>query len=121
MTEIKEMVEDENKIGTVMAEDINFRGTLIFKDSLKIKGSFEGKIETDGLLIIGQGALVNADIKANIVSVNGFVSGRIKATDSIELYINSKTNCDLVTQNIYIEKGSSFNGNCIMIDKKETL
>ena len=36
MAEIKEIVEDENKIDTVIAEDIEFRGTLKFKSSLKI-------------------------------------------------------------------------------------
>ena len=116
MPDIKEIVEDENKIDTVMADDIRFRGKLIFKNSLKIKGVFEGKIETDGHLIIGQEAVVNADINAGVVSINGAVNGRIKSTNSIMLYSNSKTRCDLITPDIYIEKGSSFNGTCIMAD-----
>jgi hypothetical protein len=52
--EIREIVEDENKISTVIADDIEFRGRLVFKNSLKIKGFFEGKIETKGHLMIGQ-------------------------------------------------------------------
>ena len=116
MPDIKEIVEDENKIDTVMADDIKFRGKLVFKNSLKIKGFFEGTIETDGHLIVGQEALVNADINAGTVSVNGSVNGRIKSTNSIMLFVNSKTKCDLITPDIYIEKGSSFNGTCIMAD-----
>ncbi|MDY6968437.1 MAG: polymer-forming cytoskeletal protein [Spirochaetota bacterium] len=119
MTDVKEVIEDENKIDTVIADDIEFRGKLIFKDSLKLKGFFEGKIETKGHLIIGQEATVNADIKANIVSISGIVNGWIKATKSILLFSNSKTKCDLVTPDIYIEQGSSFNGTCIMAEKEE--
>lgn len=113
----KLVVEDENKIDTVVADDIEFRGRLTFKNSLKIKGIFEGKIETDGRLIIGQEASVSADVNAGIVSINGNVSGRINANKHIELYSKSNTRCDLLTPEISIEKGAIFNGTCIMKDK----
>jgi cytoskeletal protein CcmA (bactofilin family) len=119
MTENNEIVEDENKIDTVIADDIEFRGKVIFKNSLKIKGIFEGKIETEGHLIIGQEANVSSEIKAGIVSVNGNVSGRIKANKYIELFNNSKANCDLLAPTLHIEKGCLFNGTCIMKEKNE--
>jgi cytoskeletal protein CcmA (bactofilin family) len=115
-----EIVEDENKIDTVIADDIEFRGRIQFKNSLKIKGIFEGQIETDGHLIIGQEAKVSSDIKAAVISINGEVSGSIKANKSIEVYNNSKVNCDLVTPDLYIEKGAMFNGTCIMKSKNES-
>ncbi len=117
MDDIKEIVEDENKISTVIADDIEFRGRLVFKNSLKIKGLFEGKIETKGQLIIGQEATVSADIKANVVSVNGTVNGKIKAVQRIELFSKSTTNCDIISPELYIERGSLFNGTCIMTEK----
>lgn len=117
MNEIKEIVEDENKIGTVVADDIEFHGRLVFKNSLKIKGFFEGRIETKGHLIIGQEAKVSADIKAGIVSVNGAINGKINATQRIELFSKSATNSDLVTPELYIERGSVFNGTCVMNEK----
>ncbi len=114
MADIKEVVEDENKIGTVIADDIEFKGKLIFKDSLKIRGSFEGKIETDGHLIIGQEAVVSADIKARVISVNGTISGKLKADERIELFSMSRTMGDLIAPDLYIERNSVFNGTCIM-------
>ncbi len=117
MNEIKEIVEDENKIGTVIADDIQFRGNLVFKNSLKIKGFFEGKIETKGHLIIGPESTVSADVKAGLVSVSGRINGKIRASQRIELYSKSVTSCDLVTPELYIEKGSLFNGTCIMNEK----
>ncbi|HOW83854.1 MAG TPA: polymer-forming cytoskeletal protein [Spirochaetota bacterium] len=119
MTEnIKEILEDENKIGTVIADDIHFRGRLSFKNSLKIKGIFEGKIETDGHLIIGREARVSADIKADLVSISGIVNGKIKTTQRIDLYKKSQTSGDLVTPELCIESGSIFNGTCLMEEKK---
>ena len=114
MADIKEVVEDENKIGTVINNDIHFKGTLKFRNSLKIKGSFEGKIETDGHLIIGEEAKVSADINAGIVAVNGNLNGKINSSKRIELYEHSKTKADLVSPDLFVETGASFNGTCIM-------
>jgi cytoskeletal protein CcmA (bactofilin family) len=119
MAEIKEFIEDENKIGTVIGEDIEFKGKLTFKESLKIKGSFEGKIETDGHLIIGREAVVNADVTAKVVSVDGTINGKIKARELIELFGRSRTMGDLITPDLSIENKSIFNGTCIMSDGKK--
>ena len=113
MTEVKELIEDENKISTVIADDIEFKGRLVFKNSLKIKGNFFGKIESDGHLIIGQEATVSADAKVNTITVNGKFNGKISAEKSVELSKKSETHGDIITPEIYIEKGSVFNGTCI--------
>ena len=117
MAEIKEMVEDENKIDTVIADDIVFRGNLIFKTSLKIKGNFEGRIESDGQLIIGREAKVSADVKAAEVNISGQFNGKIRATKKIELLKKSRTAADLIAPEVSIEPGAIFNGTCTMEDK----
>lgn len=114
MPDIKEIIEDENKIDTVIAEDITFKGTLKFKNSLKIKGTFEGKIETEGHLLVGREATVSAEINAGKVSVSGVVNGKIKAQHRVELYKKSRTSIDLIAPDISIESGSVFNGTCNM-------
>jgi cytoskeletal protein CcmA (bactofilin family) len=114
MSEIKEIVEDENKIDTVIAEDIEFRGTLKFRNSLKIKGKFEGKIISDGHLVIGRESVLSADINAAIVSVSGTVNGKIRAGKKIEFFKKSRINADIIAPEIVMDSGSVFNGTCIM-------
>jgi cytoskeletal protein CcmA (bactofilin family) len=117
MSDPKELVEDENKIDTVIADDITFRGSLVFKNSLKIKGAFEGKIDTDGQLIIGREAKVSADVKAGEVDISGQFNGKIRASRKIELLKKSRTGGDIVAPDVTMESGSVFNGTCIMEDK----
>ncbi len=119
MAEAKDIIEDENKIDTVISDDIELKGRLTFKHSLKIKGNFEGKIESDGHLIIGQDAIVSADIKSGIVSVYGKLNGKIRAEKRIELYKKSITRADLVTPDISIESGSHFDGTCVMYAREK--
>ncbi len=114
MSTVNEIIQDENKINTVFGDDIEFKGRVVFKNSLKIKGTFEGQVESDGQLIIGQEAKVSAEIKAGVVSVYGELNGKIKASKTVELYKKSSTNGDIISPEVYIEKGSTFNGNCIM-------
>ena len=118
MPDIKEVVEDENKITTVIGDDITFKGKLKFKSSLKIKGNFEGKIETDGHLIIGREANVSADIQAGQISNSGTVNGKLKSKNKTELFKKSITAGDIVSTEVNMEPGSVFNGTCIMPDKK---
>ena len=114
MSEIREIVEDENKIDTVIAEDIDFKGTLKFKNSLKIKGKFEGKIISDGQLFIERESVTSADINAAVVSISGTVNGKIKAAKKIELFKKSKVNADISAPEIVMESGAIFNGTSIM-------
>ncbi|MCL2025237.1 MAG: polymer-forming cytoskeletal protein [Leptospirales bacterium] len=119
-TTTKEIIEDENKIETVIADDILFKGTIKFRNSLKIKGRMEGRIETDGHLIIGQEAVVSADINGRVVTVNGEVNGKIKASQKVELMKKSITRGDIITPDISIENGSIFNGTCLMEEKTKS-
>lgn len=113
MPEVKEIVEDENKIGTVFAEDINFKGKLIFKNSLKIKGDFEGKIESDGHLILGQEARVSAEATSTTITNNGEFNGKLKASKLVELNKKSVTRGDIITPDLVVEKGAYFSGTCL--------
>ena len=39
---------EEKDVDTVLAEDIDFSGTMKFKKSLMIKGKFDGEIDAEG-------------------------------------------------------------------------
>jgi len=105
---------DESEIDTILAEDIDFEGSLSFKDPLMIKGKFKGEIKASGDLYIGEKAKVDAAIEANLVSLKGKVKGDVLAHQQVELFSSSKIDGDITTPNIIMESGSRFNGICKM-------
>ncbi len=109
---------DESMIDTVLAEDINFQGTMKFSKSLMIKGKFEGQIDATGHLIIGPNAAVTATIKAGVVTNYGQINGNVEGMERVELFNNAKLVGDIKTPELIIESGCNFNGNCVMTDKK---
>jgi hypothetical protein len=53
---------DEKDITTVVADDLEIKGTIKFKSSVMLKGVFEGEIQSEGLLVVGPTAKVTATI-----------------------------------------------------------
>lgn len=107
---------EESEIDTVLAEDIDFVGSLSFDDSLMIKGKFQGEICAQGDLYVGPNAQVEATVEANLVSVKGGIKGNVKARSRLELFSSSSLEGDITTPSIIMENGSKFNGHCAMKD-----
>jgi cytoskeletal protein CcmA (bactofilin family) len=103
-------------IATTLGKETSFSGTLKFKDSLRIKGKFEGEIDSQGRLVIDSDAVVNARrIRASSVIVGGVVRGDIEAIERLEMLPNAKVYGNVRTSKLRIADGVVFEGKCEMI------
>jgi cytoskeletal protein CcmA (bactofilin family) len=89
-------------------------GKLSFEGPVQIDGQIEGEIVAGDDLVIGQGALVTAKIKAASVIVAGTVSGEITATQRIEIRPSAKISGNLAAPGIVMHEGAVFEGHCAM-------
>jgi cytoskeletal protein CcmA (bactofilin family) len=105
---------EEKDVDTVLAEDIDFSGTMKFQNSLMIKGKFDGQIDAQGHLILGPDAVVKATIKAGVVTNYGKIIGNVEAIKKLELLKGAELNGDVKTPDFIIESGCIFNGKCGM-------
>jgi cytoskeletal protein CcmA (bactofilin family) len=108
------MEDNETRVTTVIADDLEIKGSISFKSSLMIKGKFEGEIHSEGLLIVGPTATVQAEITTNKLITYGKIVGNVSAEENVVLKTDSSLKGDITTPNIIIETGSGFNGSCIM-------
>jgi cytoskeletal protein CcmA (bactofilin family) len=111
---------DESKIETILGEDIDFEGTLIFQRSLMIKGRFKGEVYSEGELYIGSDAQVEARLTADVILVKGYVKGDISAYARVELFACASVDGDITAPNVIMENGCRFNGICTMETPRET-
>jgi len=105
---------DENEIDTVLAEDFDFSGVLIFKKPLMIKGNFEGEIKASSDLYIGEKAFVKAKIEADRVSAKGRIEGDVVARSRVEFFTTASMHGNLSTPDLVMESGCKYNGKCSM-------
>jgi cytoskeletal protein CcmA (bactofilin family) len=104
----------DEKVTTVIADDLEIRGTVKFRSSLMTKGIIEGEIISDGLLIVGPTAKVSATITTKNLISHGVIEGDVTASDRAILKKTAVHTGNITTPSIIIESGSLFNGACIM-------
>jgi cytoskeletal protein CcmA (bactofilin family) len=102
------------ELNALLGRGSEFEGKLTFEGTVRIDGKFSGEIHTNDVLVIGEGAKVNAEISAGSVVVNGEVQGNIKAKTSIELHQPAKVRGNLETPALSIDKGVIFEGSAKM-------
>ena len=106
---------------TILGKDARFSGKMSFEGAVRIDGKFEGEIHTEDLLLIGPQAEVRATLNVGTVVINGLVEGDVIAKGSVELKAPGKLRGNVVTPNLIIEKGVTFDGTCRMSEEVSTL
>ncbi len=101
------------EITALLGRGTHFEGKLDFEGRVRIDGGFRGQIRTTGVLIVGDGAEIEAEIAAGVVIVKGgSLQGNVSARESIELYVPARVNGNLRAPEIFMDKGVQFSGSC---------
>jgi cytoskeletal protein CcmA (bactofilin family) len=103
------------EINALLGRGTHFEGKLFFDGRVRIDGSFRGEIEGDGVLVVGEGAVVAGTIQvATCIVSGGEVDAQVRARDAIELYAPSKVTGSLHAPAVFIDRGVAFDGTCKM-------
>ncbi|MFV1950380.1 MAG: polymer-forming cytoskeletal protein [Nitrospinota bacterium] len=108
---------NDREIKAFLGEDTEFKGVLSFEKTVRIDGTFGGEVITKDTLIVGENAVLDADISVGTIIIRGKISGNINATKKIELCSNGELVGNIKTPVLFIEDGAVFEGNCEMIRK----
>ena len=109
-----------NELTALLGRGTRFEGKLHFEGAVRIDGFFKGEIRSDDVLVIGDGAEVDAQIDVAVVIVRGGVlRGDIRARKSIELYVPARASGSLHAPQVMLEKGVQFEGSCKMAPMDE--
>lgn len=104
---------DELELHAIVGAGTAFHGTLSFSGRVRIDGEFAGQILGGKLLVIGEGARVQGEIRAErVIILGGNVKADITASDSIELYVPAQVAGDLRAPEIHLDRGVKFQGTC---------
>lgn len=107
-----------NQICAIIEEGCKFEGNLSFNGLVRIAGNVTGSIFSNDTLVISEGAIINADINANIILISGTVKGNIKATSRVEIRKPARFEGTITSPSLIVEEGVIFHGITKMKDKK---
>jgi len=105
-------------VETLIGENASFTGNLSTDKPVRIDGKFKGNVDALGV-IIGEKALIEGDISAQAVEVNGTVKGNITASENIDLLPTAKVSGDIKTNILSIAEGAFFEGTSSMLAQTE--
>ena len=102
----------ENEFPTIIGADAKFKGELSFEKSVKVLGSFEGRIDTKGDLVVASGGMLQADVEAGNIIIEGELNGNVAAKDMVELKQSARLQGDLRCERLIVTEGARFVGHC---------
>lgn len=97
--------------------DASMQGNLTFKEpvNLRVNGKFQGNLEVKGNLIIGQSAIISADIVGDNIVVGGRVRGKIIARERLTLLPTAIVEGDIYPAKLNIAEGAILESRCSML------
>lgn len=111
----KKPTAEPGTISTLLGRDVQIEGTLSFKETIRVDGLIKGKLlSSQGTVIIGENAVIEADVQVGVAIIRGKVHGRVEAGQRIEIFAPAQVTGDISAPTVTIDSGVVFNGNCQM-------
>ncbi len=97
---------------TVIGPDAHIKGEMSFEGSVRVLGTFEGKMACGGTIEIGESARCKATVEGVRVVVEGQVEGEIAARETIELKAKAVVRGDISAESLIVTDGARLSGHC---------
>ena len=105
------------RVTSVLGSGIIWRGKLTGKGGVRIEGTFEGEIDIQGLVVIGETGKITCDnVRANTVIVAGGINGSITA-EKLEIRKTGRIWGDVTISAFSTEEGGFLRGQITMQEK----
>jgi cytoskeletal protein CcmA (bactofilin family) len=107
-------MKTKDEINAFLGVNTEFEGKLSFTGAVRVDGRFKGEIITKGTLIVGELAVIESNVYASHIIINGEIRGNITAEERMEIHASGKVSGNIQTPVLVINEGVVFNGNCSM-------
>ena len=99
---------------TIVGAAAKLEGTVVSAGSLRIDGQVKGQIQADGDVTLSPQSQVEADIRAQNVSVAGRFKGNIVVKGKAHLARGGRIEGNITSKTLVVEEGGVFHGQSLM-------
>jgi len=104
----------EDEVIAFVGRGVEFKGVITYNGTVRIDGRLDGEIHTEGVLLVGQDAVITAQVTAGTVISRGKITGDITASGKVRLQAPAVLNGSVKAPLLSIEEGVLFNGSLEM-------
>lgn len=95
---------------TTLGEGVTFRGELSFERLLRIDGTFEGELLSQGKVVVGPKGVVKANLVLREAVVEGVIEGDVTVQEKLELRGEASVKGDIQAKTLCVDEGVSIEG-----------
>ena len=110
----EERLMADNGEVTIVGVGARLEGNVVSAGSLRIDGQVKGQINADGDVELSPQSQVEADIRAQNVSVAGRFKGNILVKGKAHLARGGRVDGNITSKTLVIEEGGIFHGQSVM-------
>ncbi|MGH7342240.1 MAG: bactofilin family protein [Candidatus Rokuibacteriota bacterium] len=117
MTEREREIPKAGEVGGTSAflgKGSRVTGKLQFEGTVRIEGQVEGEVTAQDTLVIGESAVVNAQVNGTSIIVHGKITGDVTARKRLEIHAPGKVYGNINVPSLVIHEGVIFEGQCTM-------
>lgn len=100
---------------SLLSKNVRIEGEIQGPENLHVEGYLKGAVELSGDIFIGNTGIVEADVEAKNIIIQGEVTGNVKAHRQLEIHPTGKLIGDCTAASIDIKEGAVFEGRSNMI------
>jgi len=115
---MKFRLKQSDQVSGFLDKGTNMTGELEFAGTLRIDGNFQGSISTADNLIVGEHAVVHADIKVGEIEIHGQFFGSIQAKHRVQVFPSGRVRGDIHTPVLSVNPGAMLDGGLRMADDR---
>jgi cytoskeletal protein CcmA (bactofilin family) len=98
-----------------LSKEIKFEGDIQGSENLQVEGRLKGSIKLSGDVIVGPTGIVEADVEADNIVIQGRINGNVLARKQLQIQSSGRLVGDCTAQSIDIKEGAYFEGRSKML------
>jgi cytoskeletal protein CcmA (bactofilin family) len=110
-------------IKSLIAEGTRIEGDMTFTEGLRVDGHVKGNTqampEQPSILVISEAAVVEGDVRADHVIINGTVRGAVHAGELLELQPKARIEGDVTYRALEMHQGAIISGRLQPLESEE--
>jgi cytoskeletal protein CcmA (bactofilin family) len=113
-SKIKDLVSssDSRGINTIIGHGTVVEGALTVPHGIRVDGHLKGEVRSEGMLIVGEEGLIEADVKVKDATISGKIIGDVDADGKVHLKTQAVLLGKIKTRLLVVEEGAVFKGSC---------
>ena len=105
---------DGSDVETLIGERTHFEGTLRAEGAVRLLGTVDGEIQSNGTIIVEEKSHVTARLTASQVTIAGEVDGQIYCEGRVEIRPTGRVTGEISAGALIVQEGAYFDGSSKM-------